>query len=190
MNLHASTPAAELPSESSAAAAGQAAEAGLVYVSDSVAGITRKRRGESFNYFAADGSAITDETVLQRVRRLAVPPAYSDVWICRNPRGHLQATGRDARGHKQYRYHAQWSSVRGDGKFERIVAFGSTLPRLRRILRRDLKLRGYPREKVLAIVVSVMAETPMRVGKPEYARACKSFGLTPPGLASPLFHRT
>ncbi|MDQ3511877.1 MAG: hypothetical protein M3414_09420 [Pseudomonadota bacterium] len=123
MTLTASTRIADSATEACAASAGQAAEAGLVYVSNSVAGITRKRRGEGFDYFAPDSSAITNETVLQPVRGLAVPPAYTDVWICRNPRGHLQATGRDARGRKQYRYHAQWSSVRGDGKFERIVDF-------------------------------------------------------------------
>ncbi len=182
MTLHTSARIAESATGTSAASAEQAVEAGLVYVSDGVAGITRKRRrkrkDEGFDYVAPDGSAITNETMLHRVRALAVPPAYTDVWICRNPRGQLQATGRDARGRKQYRYHAQWSSVRGNGKFERIVAFCSKLPRLRRMLRRDLKLRGYPREKVLAIVVSVMAETLVRVGNTEYARDNKSFGLT------------
>lgn len=181
MNLLASTPGAEVLAESSAAAAKQAAEAGLVYVSDSVAGITRKRRGESFSYSVPDGSAIADETMLQRVRRLAVPPAYTDVCICRNLRGHPPSTGRDARGRKQCRQHAPWSSVRGDGKFEHMDAFGSKLPRLRRTLRPDLKLRGCPREKVLAIVLSVMGETMVRVGNPEHARDNKSFGLTAPG---------
>ncbi len=161
-----------------AQAALHAAEAGLVYVSNSVPGISRRRAGKGFSYRAPDGKALLDASTLERIRSLAVPPAYQQVWICRNPRGHLQATGLDARGRKQYRYHPQWSVVRGDGKFERIVAFGKALPRLRRILRRDLALPGYPREKVLAIVVSVMAETLVRVGNASYARDNKSFGLT------------
>jgi len=159
-------------------AALHAAEAGLVYVSDSVPGISRRRASKSFSYRAPDGSVVRDPETLARILALAIPPAYADVWICRNMRGHLQATGRDARGRKQYRYHAQWSEVRGDGKFERIVAFGQALPRLRRRLRSDLALRGYPRDKVLAIVVMVMAETLVRVGNSSYARDNKSFGLT------------
>lgn len=159
-------------------AAAQAVDAGLVYVSDSEPGISRRRSGKGFSYRAPDGSAVRDPATLQRIRALAIPPAYTEVWICRNARGHLQATGRDARKRKQYRYHAQWSAVRGDGKFDRIVAFGRALPKLRRALRRDLSLAGYPREKVLAIVVSVMAETLTRVGNTGYARDNKSFGLT------------
>jgi DNA topoisomerase IB len=166
------------PEPTTAVAALHAAEAGLVYVSDSTPGIGRRRAGKSFSYRAPDGTSVRDPDTLQRIRSLAIPPAYTDVWICRNPRGHLQATGRDARGRKQYRYHPQWSAVRGDGKFERIVAFGEALPRLRRILRRDLGQRGYPRDKVLAIVVLVMAETLVRVGNTTYARDNKSFGLT------------
>ncbi len=162
----------------SSEAAAQAIDAGLVYVSDSEPGISRRRSGKGFSYRAPDGSVVRDQTTLQRIRALAIPPAYTDVWICRNARGHLQATGRDARKRKQYRYHAQWSAVRGDGKFDRIVAFGRALPKLRRALRRDLALAGYPREKVLAIVVAVMAETLMRVGNTGYARDNKSFGLT------------
>jgi DNA topoisomerase-1 len=171
-------------SSSSSAAAGaseaaaEAIDAGLVYVSDSEPGITRRRSGKGFSYRAPDGSTVRDRTTLQRIRSLAIPPAYTEVWICRNARGHLQATGRDARKRKQYRYHAQWSAVRGDGKFDRIVAFGRALPKLRRALRRDLALAGHPREKVLAIVVSVMAETLMRVGNTGYARDNGSFGLT------------
>ena len=159
-------------------AAAQAIDAGLVYVSDSEPGISRRRSGKGFSYRAPDGSAVRDQATLQRIRALAIPPAYTEVWICRSARGHLQATGRDARKRKQYRYHAQWSAVRGDGKFDRIVAFGRALPKLRRALRRDLALAGYPREKVLAIVVSVMAETLMRVGNTGYARDNRSFGLT------------
>ncbi len=161
-----------------AQAALHAAEAGLVYVSNSVPGISRRRAGKGFSYRSPDGKTLRDATTLARIRSLAIPPAYQEVWICRNPRGHLQATGRDARGRTQYRYHPHWSVVRGDGKFERIVAFGKALPRLRRILRRDLALPGHPRAKVLAIVVSVMAETLVRVGNASYARENKSFGLT------------
>lgn len=162
----------------SSEAAAQAIDAGLVYVSDDQPGITRRRSGKGFGYRAPDGSAVRDQATLQRIRALAIPPAYTEVWICRHARGHLQATGRDARRRKQYRYHAQWSAVRGDGKFDRIVAFGRALPKLRRRVRQDLALPGYPREKVLAIVVSVMAETLMRVGNNGYARDNKSFGLT------------
>lgn len=162
----------------SSEAAAQATDAGLVYVSDEEPGITRRRSGKGFGYRAPDGSAVRDQATLQRIRALAIPPAYTEVWICRHARGHLQATGRDARRRKQYRYHPQWSAVRGDGKFDRIVAFGRALPKLRRRLRRDLALPGYPREKVLAIVVAVMAETLMRVGNNGYARDNKSFGLT------------
>jgi len=159
-------------------AALHAAEAGLVHVSNRVPGISRRRAGTGFSYRSPDGKTLRDAATLQRIRSLAIPPAYREVWICRNPRGHLQATGLDARGRTQYRYHPQWSAVRGDGKFERIVAFGKALPRLRRILRRDLALPGYPCQKVLAIVVSVMAETLVRVGNASYARDNKSFGLT------------
>jgi DNA topoisomerase-1 len=121
---------------------------------------------------------VRDEAVLQRIRALAIPPAYTDVWICARANGHLQATGRDARGRKQYRYHAQWQQVRGDGKFERIVAFGQALPRLRRRLQRDLARPGFPREKVAAIIVAVMAATLIRIGNDSYARRNRSFGLT------------
>ena len=166
------------PTDGTSEAAAQASDAGLVYVSDSEPGISRRRSGKGFSYRAPDGSAVRDPATLQRIRALAIPPAYTEVWICRKARGHLQATGRDARRRKQYRYHAQWSAVRGDGKFDRIVGFGKALPKLRGVLRRDLALAGYPREKVLAIVVSVMAETLMRVGNTGYARDNKSFGLT------------
>ena len=152
--------------------------AGLVYVSDDAPGIARKRAGEGFAYREPDGAAVRDKTTLDRIRMLAIPPAYTDVWICTKPSGHLQATGRDARKRKQYRYHPQWNHARGGGKFERIVAFGEALPHLRRRLRRDLALAGFPREKVLGIVVAVLADTMIRVGNHEYARSNKSFGLT------------
>ncbi|GAA4857258.1 DNA topoisomerase IB [Luteimonas vadosa] len=155
-----------------------AKSAGLRYVSDTLPGITRRRRGKGFSYRAPDGTPIRDRDELARIRSLAIPPAYQDVWVCRDPRGHLQATGRDARGRKQYRYHPQWATVRGDGKFDRVVAFGEALPKLRRRLRTDLALKGHPRDKVLAIVVAIMAETLVRVGNGDYARSNKSYGLT------------
>ncbi|MFC0676399.1 DNA topoisomerase IB [Lysobacter korlensis] len=155
-----------------------ARDAGLVHVCDRSPGITRQRIGEAFAYFGPGGERITDAVALQRIGALAVPPAYTDVWICPRENGHLQATGRDARGRKQYRYHARWQQVRGEGKFDRIVEFGEALPKLRRRLRSDLARSGFPREKVLAIVIAVMAETLVRVGNDEYARTNKSFGLT------------
>ncbi len=158
--------------------ASAAKAAGLLYVSDAQPGIARRRAGRGFSYRDADGRTVRDADTLARIRALAVPPAYADVWICASPRGHLQATGRDARGRKQYRYHLRWSEVRGDGKFERIIAFGQALPRLRRRLRIDLRLPGYPREKVLAIVVALMADTLVRVGNDAYARSNRSYGLT------------
>ena len=152
--------------------------AGLVYVCDTDPGITRCKRGQSFRYVDPDGRAIDDPDLLQRIRSLAIPPAYSKVWICPNERGHLQATGRDARGRKQYRYHARWRATRDRGKFERIVEFGEALPRLRRRLRKDLALPGLPREKVLALVVSLLEETMIRVGNDAYAKQNNSYGLT------------
>lgn len=155
-----------------------ASSAGLVYVSDEEPGIARRRAGKGFSYRLPDGRPVRDAQTLQRIRQLAIPPAYTEVWICTKPNGHVQATGRDARRRKQYRYHPDWAQVRGDGKFERIMAFGQALPRLRRRLRRDLALPGYPRDKVLAMVVALMAETLVRVGNAEYARSNRSYGLT------------
>ena len=157
----------------------QAADAaGLRYVSDRARGIRRARAADGWRYLDAAGTPVVDEGTLARIRALAIPPAWTDVWICTDPRGHLQATGRDARRRKQYRYHPRWSEVRGAGKFDRVVAFGESLPRLRRCLRRDYRLRGYPRPKVLAIVVGVMAETLIRIGNSEYVRSNRSYGLT------------
>src|SRR6478672_700665 len=155
-----------------------ASAAGLRHVTDAAPGFRRERRGDAIVHRATDGSVVDDEATLQRIRALAIPPAWTDVWICADPRGHLQASGRDTRGRKQYRYHAQWSVVRGDGKFDRVVAFAAALPKLRRRLRRDLRESGFPRNKVLAIVVSVLAETLIRVGNSEYARSNRSYGLT------------
>ncbi len=152
--------------------------AGLRHVEDSQPGIARRRAGKGFAYRDADGKPLRDADDLARIRALAIPPAWQQVWICARANGHLQATGRDARGRKQYRYHADWARVRGAGKFDRIIAFGQALPKLRRRLRQDLKRTGYPREKVLAIVVALLAETLVRVGNESYARENRSFGLT------------
>ena len=116
-----------------------AADAGLRYVSDAQPGIRRKRAGKGFAYERPDGDPVADDATLARIKSLAIPPAWTDVWICTSPRGHLQASGRDAKGRKQYRYHAQWSAARGNGKFDRIVQFGAALPTLRRRLRADLR---------------------------------------------------
>ena len=154
------------------------AAVGLVYVSDSDSGIRRVRRGERFAYLGTDGKTLRDARVLKRIASLAVPPAYERVWICAKDRGHLQATGYDVRGRKQYRYHAEWRTARDGAKFERMIAFGEALPRLRRRLSRDLALSGLPREKVLAVVVSLLDATRIRIGNAEYARDNESFGLT------------
>jgi DNA topoisomerase-1 len=155
-----------------------AAEAGLRYVSDEQPGYARKRRGKTFTYFDTEGKEIRDETRILRLNRLAIPPAYTDVWICPSSNGHLQATGRDDRGRKQYRYHDRWREVRDENKYEKMVVFAKTLPKIRRRIQRDLKRRGLPREKVLATVVQLLERTFIRVGNEEYARDNNSFGLT------------
>jgi DNA topoisomerase IB len=151
--------------------------AGLTYVSDSEPGIRRRRKGKRFQYLTPRNRLLRGKAQLRRIALLAIPPAYEDVWICTSPRGHLQATGRDARGRKQYRYHARWRAVRDHAKFDRMVEFGAALPGLRRKLRRDLARRGLPREKVIAVVVSMLDITRARIGNPEYARD-NSFGLS------------
>jgi len=152
---------------------------GLRYVSDQDPGIRRKpARGHGFNYVDADGRPVTDEKTLDRIRTLAIPPAWTDVWISPRANGHIQATGRDVKGRKQYRYHPRWQAERGAGKYDRLIAFGRALPRLRRRVDEDLARRGLPREKVLAAVIRVMEMTLIRVGNKEYARQNKSFGLT------------
>ena len=155
-----------------------AAAAGLVYVTDDVPGYGRRRAGSAFVYLDADRERIRDAATIDRIHKLAIPPAYSDVWICASPRGHLQATGRDARGRKQYRYHPKWRSTRDAGKFGRLVRFGERLPHLRRVLRRDLAQPGLPESKILAVIVSLLAETGIRIGNEEYARSNGSYGLT------------
>jgi DNA topoisomerase I len=161
-----------------AEAAQMAVDAGLIYVSDAEPGIRRLRAGKGFRYLTPENRRLAAATQLKRIASLAIPPAYRDVWISLKARGHLQATGRDARGRKQYRYHPQWRQVRDSAKFGRMAAFGEALPKLRRKLKRDLGLPGLPREKVLAVVVSILDATRVRIGNSEYARDNKSFGLT------------
>ena len=154
------------------------APAGLSYVNDDDIGLTRVKTRGGFGYRDTRGQRVTDPKTLARIAALAIPPAWTDVWICPSARGHIQATGRDQRGRKQYRYHADWRCARDGMKFERIIAFGRALPRLRARVEADLTKRGLPREKVLAAVVRVMELTLIRVGNEEYARQNKSFGLT------------
>lgn len=157
----------------------QAARAvGLRYVTDAVPGIQRKRTRHGFIYSSPDGQPLRDQEELERIASLAIPPAWTDVWICPNPRGHMQATGRDDRGRKQYRYHVCWRAVRDESKYHRMIAFGEALPLLRRRVDEDLALPGLPREKVLATVVRLLDLTRIRVGNEEYARENASFGLT------------
>lgn len=159
-------------------AAESAEAAGLRYVSDTMPGIRRKRAGTGFAYTGVDGKPIRDRAELRRIKALAIPPAYTGVWICPSPRGHIQATGRDARGRKQYRYHSKWRDVRDENKFGRMIAFSDALPGIRRRVARDMQLPGLPREKVLATVVRLLERTSIRIGNDEYARSNRSFGLT------------
>ena len=152
--------------------------AGLAYVSDSAPGIRRRRSGESFRYLDLDGKEVVQPERLNRIRSLAIPPAWTDVWICPSARGHLQATGRDAKGRKQYRYHPRWREVRDENKYARMVDFGRALPRLRRRVERDLELPGLPQEKVVATVIRLLDSSYIRIGNTEYARDNESFGLT------------
>ena len=152
--------------------------AGLRYSSDDEPGLTRRRAGQGFVYRRANGRRVADKSTLARIRRLAIPPAWRDVWICADGRGHLQATGRDARGRKVYRYHPDFRETRDAAKFDQLIAFGRVLPRIRRRVRRDLRRAGVPREKVLAAAVRMLELTHMRVGNEQYARLNSSFGLT------------
>jgi DNA topoisomerase I len=152
--------------------------AGLRYVSDRRPGITRKKRGRSFAYYYPDGKQVGDPNELSRIKSLAIPPAYRDVWISPAANGHLQATGRDARGRKQYRYHKRWREVRDEAKFQRLAAFARKLPTIRAKVKADLALEGVPRRKVLATIVRLLDTTGIRVGNEEYVKANGSFGLT------------
>src|SRR5213082_3926712 len=152
--------------------------AGLSYVSDVRPGYTRKAKGDDFDWLDADGEPIRDEQRLLRIKRLAIPPAWTEVWVSPLANGHIQATGRDARGRKQYLYHERWREVRDENKYDRMISFGKALPKIRRRIARDLKLPGLPRNKVLATVVQLLERTFIRIGNEEYARENKSFGLT------------
>ena len=157
----------------------QAARAAkLHYVTDAKPGITRVTGEAGFEYCLPNGERLTDEDEIARIRKLAIPPAYQDVWICRDRNGHLQATGRDARGRKQYRYHPRWRVVRDEAKYHRMLVFGQVLPKIRAQVDRDMALPGLPRRRVLAAVVKLLEKTLARVGNEEYARDNKSFGLT------------
>ncbi len=158
--------------------AAAARAAGLRYVNDERPGISRKRTGQSFRYLDPEGHAIRDHETLARIKSLAIPPAWTDVWICHLPHGHIQATGRDAKGRKQYRYHPRWRSVRDENKYSRMLAFGQALPRIRERTDRDLALPGLPKPKVLAAVVRLLELSLIRVGNDEYARSNRSYGLT------------
>ena len=161
-----------------APAARDATEVGLRYVSPDDPGIARRRRGKGFTYTIPSGKAVTDPATLARIRALVIPPAWTDVWICAQANGHIQATGRDARGRKQYRYHVKFRDRREADKFDRMVRFGELLPRIRRRVTRDLRARGLPRDKVVAAVVRLLELTLLRVGNDEYARLNRTFGLS------------
>jgi DNA topoisomerase I len=156
-----------------------AQDCGLVYVNDNVMpGFSRKRAGAGFAYYQPDGSLIKDKATIQRIKKLAIPPAYTKVWICPLENGHIQATGRDARGRKQYRYHATWLEITNGNKFSRMLSFGSALPRIRERVEADLSKPGIPREKALATVVWLLEKSLIRVGNEEYAKENNSYGLT------------
>ncbi len=155
-----------------------AKSAQLRYVTDDRPGITRRRRAGKFLYYAPDGKRITDPTEIERINKIGIPPAYREVWICPDPNGHLQATGRDARGRKQYRYHARWQEVRGENKFGQMLAFGAMLPDIRQKIEKDLKGSGLPRHKVMAAVVKLLDTTHIRIGNDQYAKENQSYGLT------------
>jgi DNA topoisomerase-1 len=157
-----------------------AAEARLHYVNDGTPGITRHptKQDKVFTFRHADGKPVRDAATLDRIRKLAIPPAYRDVWICADPDGHLQATGKDARGRRQYRYHPRWREVRDEAKFGHMMIFAKVLPAIRRRVDADLSRPGLPREKVLAAITSLLETTLMRVGNEEYAQSNKSFGIT------------
>jgi DNA topoisomerase-1 len=155
-----------------------AESAGLAYVSDEEPGIRRFKAGKGFRYVGPGGKKVEDPATLKRIRKLAIPPAYTDVWICPRANGHIQATGRDAKGRKQYRYHAQFREVRESTKYEQMLAFAQSLPAIRAKVAEHMGLRGLPREKVLATVVHLLETTLIRVGNADYAKENKSYGLT------------
>ena len=166
------------PASGGKCAQASARAAGLRYVSDATPGIERHGSGKRFRYTLPGGAPLRDRATLERIRRLAVPPAWTDVWICPRADGHIQATGRDARRRKQYRYHDRWREVRDETKYGRLAAFARALPRMRRRIARDLALPGLPRDKALATIVRLLEATFIRIGNAEYARENESFGLT------------
>jgi DNA topoisomerase-1 len=170
--------AAAVPAIAAAVPPEAAAAAGLRYVSDSGPGLRRVRCGKGFRYLGPDGKPVHDPAVRERIRRLAIPPAWRDVWICALAHGHLQASGRDSKGRKQYRYHARWREVRDEAKYGRMAAFAQALPRVRARTEADLVRPGLPREKIVATVVRLLEATLIRVGNEEYARSNGSYGLT------------
>lgn len=155
-----------------------AAQAGLRYVSDSMPGIRRQRRGRGFTYIDPQGKRITDVAELQRIHELVIPPAWEDVWVCPLRTGHIQVTGRDARGRKQYRYHERWSEISNQTKFDRMLEFGEQLPKIREQVRKDLAVPVLNKRKVVAAVIEILDRTMIRVGNREYAEANESFGAT------------
>jgi DNA topoisomerase I len=167
-----------LAEEVSAASVASAEEAGLRFVGDDEPGIARLRSGKTFRYKSSAGANVKDDRTLARIRSLVIPPAWTEVWICARANGHIQATGRDARGRKQYRYHPDWTRVRDEAKFDRLIAFGKALPKVRRTISRHMGERGLGRRKVLATVAHLLDTTLVRVGNREYARDNKSYGLT------------
>ncbi|UVW27385.1 DNA topoisomerase IB [Massilia sp. H6] len=178
--MHSQDPAGADQPLSNPPAAAKAA--GLRYVLDDRPGIRREasanKAGDGVRYLDAGGDPVTDDTTLARIKALVIPPAWQDVWICPSANGHLQATGRDAKGRKQYRYHPKWRTVRDEVKYERMLSFGNALPAIRKEVDRALGLPGLPRDKVLATIIYLLEATMMRVGNEEYARTNKSFGLT------------
>ncbi|HET6425896.1 MAG TPA: DNA topoisomerase IB [Planctomycetaceae bacterium] len=157
---------------------GAAKAAGLRYVLDHAPGIRRRRRGSNFVYELPNGQLVKDAATLQRIRSLVIPPAWEEVWICAHARGHLQATGRDQRGRKQYRYHNDWRVTRDDHKYHRLIRFAEALPGIRQRVAADLRRRGLPKEKVVAGIVKLLELTLIRIGNEEYARLNSSYGLT------------
>jgi len=152
--------------------------AGLHYVSDTAPGWTRKRKGETFQHVGPDGRICRDKAVLERIRKMVLPPAWGKVWICCDEKGHLQATGFDVKGRKQYRYHADWNNIRSQTKYYRLPQFAEALPLIRAQLERDLTRSAFPYEKVLALAVRILEQTNIRVGNEEYKKLYGSFGLT------------
>jgi len=159
-------------------AAAAALEAALRYSSDQQPGFSRRRSGTGFRYFGSSGKPLHDRQALARIRALVIPPAWTDVWICSLANGHLQATGRDARGRKQYRYHDRWRKHRDEDKYARMLTFAATLPRIRRHVARDLAERGLSRKRLLAVIVRLLETSRIRIGNEEYAATNDSYGLT------------